>query len=202
MHVPGWSISLISSRISGSSHAIRCLISYRIHTTITTTTTPTLLFQRCTHALRSEELQLCTLSPATFDVLLQIMKSNQPGKIQFINTVVPGAALSANEQRRAHSHAARTAHAKARRLCTLKYQAEKARQIAGEARGGTGQRIALRGGVKLTPNAVEEEQSALPSPLGLLASDRRDPFDSFVRPFHPTEYFLLDHCKSLHRFHW
>jgi hypothetical protein len=41
------------------------------------------------------------------------------------------------------------------------------------------------------------EKTTLPSPIGLLASDRRDPFCSFARPFKPLEHFLLDHCQSI-----
>jgi len=129
------------------------------------------------------------------------MKLNEPGRIQFINMCYPGEAMPAEEQGRAHSHAARTAHAKARRLRTIEYQARKASQIPEELQGLKERSIAPRSSALPRPNAVDTEQPVLPSPITLLASDRRDPFKSFARPFEPIEHFLLDHCKPLHRLH-
>jgi len=101
--------------------------------------------------------------------------------------------MSVKEQRRAHSHAARTAHAKARRLCTIEYQAVKASQTPESTQGVKERSIAPRSSVQSTLHAVETEQPVLPSPVSLLASDRRDHFKSFARSFEPVEHFLLDH---------
>ncbi|KAI9735740.1 MAG: hypothetical protein M1818_006348 [Claussenomyces sp. TS43310] len=121
------------------------------------------------------------------------MKSNGLGRIQFINTSDPGNAISAEEKRRANSHAARTAHAKIRRLRTIEYQAEKGRQEPEGTQEALGRSIAPRSSVQPTPTAVETEQLVLISPVSLLASSRRDPFQSFARSFKPIEHFLLDH---------
>lgn len=46
-----------------------------------------------------------------------------------------------------------------------------------------------------TRNAVRLETVLVPNPISVLASDRRDPFMSFVTPFKPIEHFLLDYCE-------
>lgn len=131
-----------------------------------------------------------------------MMALNGLGIIQFINTSHQGNAKSAEEQRRANSHAARIAHAKARRLRTIEYQASKASQASkGTQEVEDRSIIATRRVQPILGSTVGIEQSILPSPMSLLASDRRDPFDSFGRSFKPVEHFLLDHCKSPHRFH-
>lgn len=126
------------------------------------------------------------------------------GIIQFINTSHQGNVVSAGEQRRANSHAARIAHAKARRLRTIEYQASKAIQAPMGSQEVEDQTIIAASGVvqPILDDTVEIEQSILPSPASLLASDRRDPFESFGRPFKPVEHFLLDYCKSFHCLHW
>jgi len=134
------------------------------------------------------------------------MRSNEwiaygKGRVQFVNSNSPGNTLLAEQKRQTHSHAARTAHAKQRHLCTQEYQLGRASQIVERAQAVKEQRVALRGSVQRTLDAVETEQPVLPSPRSLLASDRRDPFQSFARSFEPVEHFLLDHCKSLHHFH-
>lgn len=43
---------------------------------------------------------------------------------------------------------------------------------------------------------VQDEVVALPSPLEILPSDRKDPFRSMASTLQPVEHFLLDHCKS------
>jgi hypothetical protein len=130
------------------------------------------------------------------------MKLNELGGIQFINMFYQSDAISAEEQRRAHSHAARTAHAKARRLCTVEYQARKASQLPKGTQGIKERSVVPRSSVQPNLNVAETEQPVLPSPVSLLASGRRDPFTSFARPLKPIEHFLLDHCKSLYHLHW
>lgn len=70
----------------------------------------------------------------------------------------------------------------------LEYQAGKSNPIPGASETN-----AERGNTSV----AETEKPALPSPISLLASDRRDPFCSFARPFKPVEHFLLDHCESI-----
>lgn len=123
------------------------------------------------------------------------MTSRESGRIQFINLSFPGDAISAKEQRRVHSHAARTAHANARRILTIEYQSGKAKQIPENAQGVKEQSITLKSRARPALGETEIEQAGLPSPVSLLASDRRDPFQSFARSFKPVEHFLLDHCR-------
>lgn len=132
-----------------------------------------------------------------------MMASSNLGIIQFINTSHQGNVVSAEEQWRANSHAARIAHAKARRLRTIEYQARKAIQAPmGSQEVEDLITIAASGVVPpILDGTVDTEQSIFHSPVSILASDRKDPFESFGRPFKPVEHFLLDHCKSFHRLH-
>lgn len=132
------------------------------------------------------------------------MKSTGSGQIQFINLSHPedGTSTSGEQRRRANSHAARTAHARARRRCMIEYQASKTSQGPENAQAGLETpRSARKSSERPVSNIIETEEPLLPSPISLLASDRRDPFQSFARPFQPIEYFLLDHCESLHHLH-
>ncbi|KAE9376189.1 hypothetical protein N431DRAFT_556396 [Stipitochalara longipes BDJ] len=105
------------------------------------------------------------------------MSLNGQLKIQFIDLAHPAAPAAAESQRRAHSHAARVAHAKTRRLRTIKYQAD-------------------RNAESSCHNAFKMNMDVVPSPLGMLVSHRRDPFGSLTGPLKPIEHFLLDHYMS------
>lgn len=112
--------------------------------------------------------------------------SRKGSEIQFIHSTqlrAPGVA-SAEMQRLVHSHAARAAHAKVRRQSLIEYQAVKSSSGSEDERR------------PLSTAAAEKAMAAIPSPLGLLGSDRRDPFASFPRRLNPAEYYLLDYCKS------
>jgi hypothetical protein len=115
------------------------------------------------------------------------MSPDELREIQFINLSHPIDAASAESQRRANSHAARIAHARTRRLRTMEYQARKAIRHPAEE-----QRVDEE-----TRTTIELEKALVPSPVSLLASDRRDPFTGFASPFKPIEHFLLDHCESI-----
>lgn len=117
------------------------------------------------------------------------MAPDEPRKIQFINLSHPIDVASAESQRRANSHAARIAHARTRRLRTIEYQARKAMQHPVDD-----WRVDEE-----TRTTNELEKGPVPSPVSLLASDRRDPFTSFASAFKPIEHFLLDHCESIWR---
>ncbi|RDW57272.1 hypothetical protein BP5796_12722 [Coleophoma crateriformis] len=124
------------------------------------------------------------------------MQANRPGEIQFINSSYPGDARSAETQRRARSHASRTGHAKVRRLRVREYQAGKAVPTSGRPEGAQWaeeQVITPVGSVLPTSDKTETEKVVIPSPISLLAADRRDPFHSFAKLFDPVEHFLLDH---------
>jgi hypothetical protein len=129
------------------------------------------------------------------------MRANKPGKIHFMSSSYSGGAVTAEAQRIAHSHAARTAHAKARHLSMMKYQAGKTRQTSEGSQKVVERGNEPRDSALLLLDAIKTEELVLPSPVSLLASDRRDPFNSFARSFEPIEHFLLDHCEHLHPFH-
>jgi hypothetical protein len=92
------------------------------------------------------------------------------------------ATRSATRQRKlAHSHAARSAHAKARRLRTIQYQAQK----NSTKQGGLVEISVKLGPWKAHPN----------TPLvTILSAGRKDPFMSFATPLKPIEEMLFDHC--------
>lgn len=130
------------------------------------------------------------------------MPPNEPREIQFINLSHPAEAAATESQRRAHSHAARAAHARTRRLRTMEYRAHKATQHADDGRGsnaeGIGEQLLVnKDAVSAAPKAVQLQTALVPGPANLLASDRTDPFVSFARPLKPFELFLLDHCGSI-----
>jgi hypothetical protein len=95
------------------------------------------------------------------------------------------ATRSATRQRKlAHSHAARSAHAKARRLRTIQYQAQK----NSTKQGGLVEISVKLGPWKAHPN----------TPLvTILSADRKDPFMSFATPLKPIEEMLFDHYVTV-----
>ncbi|KAJ0418702.1 hypothetical protein BJY00DRAFT_314613 [Aspergillus carlsbadensis] len=95
-------------------------------------------------------------------------------EIQFILDTPGPADRKAPQKRVARSHAARSAHAKARRIRTLEYQAQKKRED--DSRSGT------RAGTGL---------------LSPLPASRRDPFASFALPLKPIEELLFDHYVTV-----
>lgn len=144
------------------------------------------------------------------------MATKAERKIHFVNISDPAASLSGDARRRAHSHAARETHARARRLRTVDYQSrDTTTQLAlAQKRQGPGEeeeeeeeqekddRVTNRGTVynpnsSSIANKLEVALAAGPSPVSLLASHRRDPFDSSAIAFKPVEHFLLDHCMYL-----
>jgi hypothetical protein len=94
------------------------------------------------------------------------------GSLQFVQVSHPGHASS--WRRVVRSHAARNAHAKARRVRILDHQ-RSLDHLDQEERDG---RLVL-------------------APKGILGAGRTDPFDSFARRLTPMEGFLLDHCKRV-----
>ncbi|CAL5867806.1 uncharacterized protein PFLUO_LOCUS2027 [Penicillium psychrofluorescens] len=95
-----------------------------------------------------------------------------PRELQFIITASDAATSSTSQLRVARAHAARMAHAKARRLRTSQYQAQKKREELNDAN----RRF----------NRLTEVGTVLPA-------SRKDPFTSFARPLQPLEQMLFDH---------
>ncbi|CAI6340637.1 unnamed protein product [Periconia digitata] len=126
------------------------------------------------------------------------MATRQIVKVQFIQHSNVDGTKPAKSQRQVYSHAARIAHARARISRAEKYAREKSLNVS---------RVNDDSGSNSHENAGKTD--VVPNPWGLLSSDRRDPFGSFVVPFKPIEHFLLDHyvrvvvpdmtgdCKSL-----
>lgn len=96
-------------------------------------------------------------------------KLNMP-ELQFIIASPQSVGSGASESQRtiAHSHAARSAHARKRRLQTIQYQAQKRQRQS-------------------------QQHSSL---VSILPATRADPFMSFARSLNPVEPMLFDHCMS------
>lgn len=114
------------------------------------------------------------------------MPVSRTGSIAFVHSPYSrgtgAAGLSALQGRRAHSHAAREAHAKVRRQRVLEYRAARTRTRADEDDS------------KACTTELQTDPAVF-VPVGLLGSGRRDPFRSYARPLNSTEDFLLDYCK-------
>lgn len=112
-----------------------------------------------------------------------------PPRVQFIiissNSPEEDAPSATKQRKIAHSHAARTAHAKARRLRTIQYQAQKASRK--QSQNGSVENRVEQG----PPKEKELPKAQL---VSLLSADRRDPFMSFATPLKPMEEMLFDHC--------
>ncbi|KAL4978828.1 hypothetical protein BDW66DRAFT_4996 [Aspergillus desertorum] len=100
--------------------------------------------------------------------------------LQFIHNSAPGqsASSTATQRKLARSHAARSTHARARRLRTIQYQAQKA-QDAEKALGG------------------EDAQGPRYGLLHELSYHRRDPFASSARRLRPMEQMFFDHYVTV-----
>ncbi|KAL4940595.1 hypothetical protein BDV06DRAFT_18439 [Aspergillus oleicola] len=102
-----------------------------------------------------------------------------PWGIQFIVTSAPSTSTAGpTESRKARVHAARSAHARARRLRTIEYQAQKARE------GGKELELA---------NHIQSFHPIGCGPNHQLSYHRRDPFMSCARRLRPNEEVLFDH---------
>lgn len=148
-----------------------------------TTSGQTLGFQHCSLS----NLILLFISTGSLD-----MGTKQKKSIQFIVVSDPTNATSTNSLQKAHSHAARIAHARVRLERTAGYNARKSYkadvsvedQGRHKSKSGPAPRLQL-------------QLRSVPSLLGSLSADRRDPFNSFVTGLSHIECFLLDHCRPL-----
>ncbi|KAL2782776.1 hypothetical protein BJX66DRAFT_345527 [Aspergillus keveii] len=96
-------------------------------------------------------------------------------ELQFILSIPNPVGRKDPQKKVARSHAARSAHAKARRIRTLEYQAQQKRQ------DHTSRLTTHAGFVLLSP----------------LPASRRDPFASFAQPLKPIEELLFDHYVTV-----
>lgn len=119
-----------------------------------------------------------------------------PREIHFVNLSHPADSVSAESRRVAHAHAARTAHARRDRFRIVRYPA-----------GTRGQKIEKEKGSAPKNNKpassssvcskVAYDASSMPILKTVLASNRRDPFDSLAKSFTEFQYFLFDYCLLL-----
>ena len=123
-------------------------------------------------------------------------ESSRPGSVEFIISSYSNDSSSGDLQRRARAHAARIAHAKARHLRTTKYQASTGMKTSQRSHEAKQEGNEIIGKGFSASDTIKSTEQIIFSPVGLLAADRRDPFDAFARQFEPIEHFLLDHCKS------
>ncbi|KAF3394304.1 hypothetical protein F1880_004762 [Penicillium rolfsii] len=111
-----------------------------------------------------------------------------PARVQFIlvssNDPEEATGSAPRQRTLAHSHAARSAHAKARRLRTIQYQAQK--------------NLVKQGG--LVGSSVEEKplkEHPKTQLITILSANRKDPFTSFATSLKPMEEMLFDHYVTV-----
>lgn len=120
--------------------------------------------------------------------------------VQFINTSHPSDAVSTNAKKRIRSHVAKGIHASRRG------RAAGRGQVAADLNGNhsiindractLSHDPAVQLGLESSRGEAGQADLELSDPATLLCAARKDPFQSFVRPFADREHFLLDHCKS------
>ena len=126
------------------------------------------------------------------------MSLNTPRHFQFVDFSPSTDGSSASQRQKIYSHVARDRHARARRLRITDYQRAKEQP---QSDPSISKEVEMRDGrgYRSTKNSrglsINMEVATLPSPVGLLSSDRRDPFESMSSPLMPAEHFLLDHCR-------
>lgn len=161
----------------------------------------------CGISARSFGANLCFNSGNTLEIVLLLgnslirrsppvqhkMSSNAaPRKrIQFVMVSNPAEASSAQTRKKAHSHAAREAHAKARRMRAQQHR--KAQETSDGWSAGHEDAAGLD--TTLEPASARTGPVTYASPLGLLLSHCKDPFSTLVKSFTHREYFLLHYCK-------
>lgn len=106
-----------------------------------------------------------------------------PREIQFIISLPNTAGVSEtieSQRKAAHSHAARSAHAKVRRQRIKQYQAQKRREGHGQSRDA-----------KSLDGSQRELGLEMLSPL---STHRKDPFMILAKSLTSIEQMLFDHC--------
>ena len=132
--------------------------------------------------------------------------ARQAQAFQFINQPNPTDRVSLDARRKARSHAARSGHARLRRLRTLQYQAEQAEL---EQAVGTADPHDIIVGGSLLRKECESNQTSSgrssperrmvyvprPTATSVPPGGVRDPFLSYKYAFTPLEDYLFQHCK-------
>ncbi|KAF2449261.1 hypothetical protein P171DRAFT_516997 [Karstenula rhodostoma CBS 690.94] len=120
------------------------------------------------------------------------MGTRQKRNIQFIVVSDPTNATSTNSPQKAHSHAARIAHARTRLARTAEYNAR--RSYKADVPVDDKDRYQSKSG---SATRLQLQLRSVPSPLRSMSADRRDPFNSSATDLSPIECFLLDHYAQV-----
>ncbi|KAB5585163.1 hypothetical protein GE09DRAFT_1209785 [Coniochaeta sp. 2T2.1] len=138
--------------------------------------------------------------------------ARQTQTFQFINQANPTDRVSQEARRKARSHAARSGHARLRRLRTLQYQAEQAElELVVAAAPPAGPHDNIIGGYFPYEECDESRQTSsgrssperrmvyVPRPTATTVPvpDMRDPFLSYKYAFTPLEDYLFQHFMSI-----
>ena len=120
--------------------------------------------------------------------------------LQFVHVSLSADGSSSASRQQIHSLVARERHARARRIRMAKYQLHRPTQKERDDYGASRKVEAEKRhkNKDFTPQKeplAQDDVTALPSPLEILPSDRKDPFGSMASTLQPVEHFLLDHCK-------
>ena len=118
--------------------------------------------------------------------------------MHFINSFDPIDDRTKPRTRNARSHAARYAHAKARRIRMAAHQASIAAIRHQDGSSDEDERLAVQFERVVKPTIFcLEQKSSTEQAVGLLTMTRKDPFGSFPKPLTHNEHFLFDHCKEI-----
>jgi hypothetical protein len=115
--------------------------------------------------------------------------------MNFINTS-SSPRSSADQQRRAHSHAARVAHARTRKRQTLDYQATRDEDLATKNTIESSTTGRDDDGVAVWDLILRHvsDMDLQPSPVSLISSYQTDPFKSAIVPLTKNEQFMFNYC--------
>jgi hypothetical protein len=112
--------------------------------------------------------------------------------MEFITLAHPEQKNSARLKRQAHSHAARVAHARARKVRMADYQQSAAidRRPSGEATSQS-EDAEIR---RRTKQNVDNSRAVTAALLGISGAFEHEPLASFIQSLTPREHFVFSHC--------
>lgn len=145
---------------------------------------------------------LC-LSPCS---TLSTWQTHQPSSLFILNTATmefitlahPDEKDSASLKRQAHSHAARVAHARARRLRMAAHAKQRTDALKEEAQGKASKNELPMTVTRQTNNQEFSRDPALAitMPKTISGAFEHEPLASFIKSLAPREHFIFDHCES------
>ncbi len=142
----------------------------------------------------------CATKLRTKSTTISNMKMNQASNIHFIHVHLPDPHASTPQMRSGmRSHAARAAHAKARRLRSVQFQSDMQTALSqshqhASSMGNKEHKQDALGIVTHWKDVAGQE----PDLVDLLTTSRRDPFASLALKFNRFEHFMFDYCKLMH----